>query len=150
MNLHSLTIISLGLLALAISFGHFKNSFIIKSISFLFPAWNFFDQTTASPHLYYRENEKSEWLTLFAPKKSGLRHLFFNPDTNLYLFYHSLMQETLTTIFDGQNLKNFQFEETIQFDLLKNLVLTKKPNAHSFKLALQDADLFIHSLKGQA
>jgi hypothetical protein len=94
----------------------------INFFKFLFPSWCFFDESTDTPFLMYQINQTENWETCFPPKSVRLYHLFHNPDINLYMAFHSHMQQMVFEIFDHQNDPDFDYKSSVNYLLVKKFL----------------------------
>jgi len=119
----------------------------------LFPSWQFFAAVTEVPVLYLRISQDGQ---NFSPWENALkkpaRHwysLFLNPEGNLFLACNSLLQQAEVEIGDLSPIEAENYESSVSFNLIKNLVqfcLRQSENNYShfqFKIGrvLQGSDL---------
>lgn len=112
-------------------------------IKLLLPAWNFFDDTTFTPIVYFQINQ-DEWKEFYPPPETRLINFFYNPYGNLYLFYHSLIQRLINDIFEKQNNPDFNLDQLSSFKILHNWI-KKDVHGASFRFKLVDKKLLNHS-----
>lgn len=91
---------------------------VFSLLKLFFPSWNFFGGSADTPYLFVKI--ENGYVPVFPPLKVGLNHLFFNPQGNLYLAYHSNMQSLLNEIYLNQDNPQFNLIDTPIYNLAKN------------------------------
>lgn len=88
----------------------------------MFPSWKFFDESVDTPVLLYRLKDEEKWKVCVPHPKRRWFNLFYNPEGNFYLAYHSHIQQLLgdLTYFDESKLD--QFHEHISYKITENFV----------------------------
>lgn len=93
----------------------FKNKTIhsrwINYFKFLFPSWCFFDESSDTPVLLFKTNLMDNYQLPLVPITVKWQNLFYNPNHNLYMNFHSLQQQLLNDIYDKQNEVDFQLQD---------------------------------------
>ena len=85
-------------------------------LGFLFPSWNFFNDTYASPILFLKTAESL--IEVFPIVRPRPYNLFFNPQLNQYFFYHSVVNRFINLLQDTNN-SNEKILESIELKILK-------------------------------
>lgn len=111
-------------------------SFLLHFFKPLFPSWKFFDESTDTPVLLYKMLDETQWKLAVPLPHRHWSHLFFHPKGNLYLAYHSHMQQLMgdLTAFDEKRLDEFQHH--ISYKITANFVkVLKPPRPYHFKVS---------------
>ena len=89
-----------------------------------FPCWKFFEDSGAIPKLYLRfgntEQEFCKWIPAQSTIERRPWHLIFNPDGNLTLLKHSLLQQLLGDLQNVETGHELEFESERSYQLTKN------------------------------
>ena len=92
----------------------------------VFPAWRFFEDVTTIPHLEARfksnSDEFSPWISLLHKPKRKVTNIIFNPETNLFHAYQSLLQQVESDISELNRERTDDFTASVSFRLLLALV----------------------------
>ncbi len=106
----------------------------------LFPSWRFFEEFGSLPALSYRIKTKPSqdfgpWMSAIPSPKRPWHSLFLNPEGNLFLAFHSLLEQCTDDLeeFDGKELNSFT--QTTSYLLVKNLTEHQIKNHHKETLS---------------
>jgi hypothetical protein len=94
------------------------NSWFINFFKFFFPAWCFFDESTDTPFLLVKSSQ--DFTLAYPPRKIKWYNLFYNPQVNFYLAYHSAMQVMQNEIYENQQNDQYDLYSSNNYQLLKN------------------------------
>ncbi len=98
---------------------------LVALIRVLVPSWRFFDDLQVAPALLVRGaragGEFGAWEPLLAPAPRRLRHLAWNPEGNLVLAQHALLERLVLDVgeWDGDSAAVTSF---VSYELVLNLV----------------------------
>ena len=95
---------------------------LFKSI---FPSWKFFDESSNTPILFYKIIEpenNDQWKICFSPPKAKWFHFLLNSEGNLYLAYHSNIQQLLGDLEDCMESKLCDFHKNNSYQISENFV----------------------------
>ena len=102
----------------------------------LFPSWKFFDESTDTPVLLYKYLDETDWKIVFPPPPKRWFTLLWNPRGNLYLAYHSHMQQLLGDLSAFDENKLDQFHHHISYKITVNFVKALRPiRPYHFKVS---------------
>ena len=116
----------------------------------LIPSWSFFENTGATPDLYYRfykneseliDNKKNEWSKHDLKTDFSFLNLVFNYSINKSHFINSSLHRVLV----ASNHANFP-NNCIDFQFIQNLIKNKLPAGHQnyqFKIVCDNEDIII-------
>lgn len=92
----------------------------------LFPSWRFFEDVGPVSRLYYRyqlsNGKLSDWMETPKFPQKKWHNLFFNPEGNLFLASHSLIDQAISDVNERSPNDKSDFSETVSYRLLRNLV----------------------------
>jgi hypothetical protein len=98
----------------------------LKIFRVLIPSWGFFSDVADLPVLYLRTAGLSggwgQWFPALCTPRRKLWSVLFNAEGNLYLAYNTLLQQIESDIADLSLEETEQFENSVSFRLLHNLV----------------------------
>jgi len=101
------------------------SEFLLTFFKPLFPSWKFFDESTDTPVLLYKYVEESEWkIAMPVPARRWFNFLW-NPSGNLYLAYHSHMQQLMGDLTHFDDNKLHEFHEHISYQITENFLKQK-------------------------
>jgi hypothetical protein len=94
----------------------------------LLPSWRFFDDVQDTPMLLVRvaapERPFGAWRPLLVPQARRLSHLLWNPDGNLRLAQHALLERLLADLADWDEGRDPPPESLVSYQLVQHLVVT--------------------------
>lgn len=95
----------------------------------MFPSWKLYDESSDTPILLYKiidkkvESENNDqWKICFPPPKVRWFHLLLNPKGNLYLAYHSNIQQLLGDLENCLESKLGDFHQNPSYQIAENFV----------------------------
>jgi hypothetical protein len=91
----------------------------------LFPSWKFFDESADTPVLLFRLVNEEEWRICVPHPQKHWYHLFYNPEGNLYLAYHSHIQQLLGELTNASELESQRFHEHISYNICEHFVRSR-------------------------
>ena len=95
----------------------------------MFPSWKFYDESNDTPILLYKIIDKEvgsenndQWKICFPPPKVKWFHFLLNPQGNLYLAYHSNIQQLLGDLENCLESKLGDFHQNPSYQIAENFV----------------------------
>lgn len=103
---------------------------LVALVRVLFPSWRFFDDVQVAPLLLVRVAQGDApfgtWQRLLVPPpRPWPRSLLWNPDGNLHLAEHVLLERLLTEVADLDESRSESVDELVAYELVVNLVRAK-------------------------
>lgn len=102
-------------------------SFLLTFFKPLFPSWKFFDESQDTPVLLYKCIDEAQWKIACPVPSKSWSHIFWNPRGNLYLAYHSHMQQLMGDLSSFDDKKLHEFHHHISYKITENFVRALKP-----------------------